>query len=132
MGGILYVAYGGHVGDCSNYHGWVVAINRSSPLAAGWATAGVGEAIWAGGGMASDGTGVFAVTGNRTMGDSSTHADSEEIVRVTGMATVANNSTDVAAQTIGGAWTAAMPISASSIASMWRSPAPRPPPSSWG
>jgi hypothetical protein len=95
VGGILYVAYGGFVGDCNNYHGRVVAINTTNRMAAGWATGGVGEAIWAPGGLASDGTGVFAVTGNRTMGDSATHADSEEIVRVTGMATVANDSTNV-------------------------------------
>ena len=95
VGGILYVAYGGFVGDCNNYHGRVVAINTTNRMAAGWATGGVGEAIWAPGGLASDGNGVFAVTGNRTMGDSATHADSEEIVRVTGMATVANDSTNV-------------------------------------
>ena len=93
VGGILYVAYGGFVGDCNNYHGRVVAINTANRMAASWATGGVGEAIWAPGGLASDGTGVFAVTGNRTMGDSSTHADSEEIVRVTGMATVAHDTT---------------------------------------
>ena len=31
MNGILYVAYGGHIGDCGGYHGWVVAINTSEP-----------------------------------------------------------------------------------------------------
>ncbi len=95
VGGILYVAYGGFVGDCNNYHGRVVAINTSNRMAAGWATGGVGEAIWAPGGLASDGNGVFAVTGNRTMGDSATHADSEEIVRVTGMATVARDTANM-------------------------------------
>jgi hypothetical protein len=87
--GVLYVAYGGHVGDCGSYRGWVIAINTATPTQTGaWATGGIGEAIWAAGGMASNGDGVFATTGNRTQGDSATHADSEEVVHVTGMATV--------------------------------------------
>ena len=86
--GILYVAYGGHVGDCGPYHGWAVAINTAKPTEmGGWATGGQGEGIWAAGGMASDGDGVFAATGNNTAGVS-THLDSEEIVRVTGMGTL--------------------------------------------
>ena len=88
VGGILYVGYGGHVGDCNDYHGWVVAINTATPtMAAAWATAGQGEAIWAAGGMASNGDGVFAVTGNAN-GGGATHDDSEEVVHVTGMAQV--------------------------------------------
>jgi hypothetical protein len=86
VNGTLYVAFGGHVGDCNQYHGWVIAVNTADPTKTGaWATAGNGEAIWASGGMASDGTGVFAVTGNRN-GDSSTHQDSEEVVHITGLA----------------------------------------------
>jgi hypothetical protein len=89
VNGILYVAYGGHNGDCGNYRGWVVAVNVADPTQRGaWATGGTrGEGIWAAGGMASDGNGIIAVTGNnltRTM----THADSEEVVRLTGLATV--------------------------------------------
>ena len=29
--GSLYVAYGGHVGDCGPYHGWVIGINAREP-----------------------------------------------------------------------------------------------------
>jgi hypothetical protein len=88
---VVYVAYGGHVGDCGPYHGWVVGISASNPTARGaWATGGQGEGIWASGGMASDGKGVFAMTGNRTGGGSSSHLDSEEVVRVTGMGTRAD------------------------------------------
>ena len=89
VNGILYVAYGGHVGDCGPYHGWVVAINPSgaTPTVGAWATGGVGEAIWAAGGMASDGNGVFAMTGNSTNG-TTTHLDSEEVVRITGLGTL--------------------------------------------
>jgi hypothetical protein len=88
VNGILYVPYGGHVGDCNDYHGWVIAINTANPtLAAAWSTGGKGEAIWAAGGMASNGDGVFAVTGNAN-GGGATHLDSEEVVHVTGMAQV--------------------------------------------
>jgi hypothetical protein len=88
VNGVLYIPYGGYNGDCGNYHGWVFAIDTKQPTSVGaWATGGQGEAIWASGGLASDGTAVFATTGNSTNG-TSTHQDSEEIVRLTGMATV--------------------------------------------
>jgi hypothetical protein len=84
VGGIVYVAYGGHVGDCGNYHGWVVAIDSKDPTKTGaWATVGQGEAIWAAGGMASDGTSVFAVTGNSTVGATMrANSDGEQVVRL--------------------------------------------------
>jgi outer membrane protein assembly factor BamB len=86
VNGILYVAYGGHVGDCGPYHGWVIAVDIKDPSKTGaWATGGQGEGIWASGGMASDGKGVFAVTGNAT-GGVAAHLDSEQVVRLTGMA----------------------------------------------
>ena len=41
VNGILYVAYGGHPGDCGDYHGWVVGINAAEPdQRGGWATGG--------------------------------------------------------------------------------------------
>ncbi|MES1165170.1 MAG: hypothetical protein ABUR63_05400 [Verrucomicrobiota bacterium] len=87
VGGKVYVAYGGHVGDCGPYHGWVVAVDATDPTkVGGWVTGGQGEGIWDAGGMASDGNGVFALTGNSTVG-ASTHLDSEEAVRITGMGT---------------------------------------------
>ena len=93
VGGKLYVAYGGHIGDCGAYHGWVVAIDTANPTQkTGWATLGQGEAIWAAGGMASDGTSVFAVTGNSTVGvGNRANSDSEELVRVTGGALTRSN-----------------------------------------
>jgi len=96
VNGILYVTYGGHVGDCGAYHGWVVAADTtaSTVSAAAWATAGQGEAIWAPGGTASDGNGVVVLTGNNTA-RVSTHADSEELVRITGMAKVDKSDTNV-------------------------------------
>ncbi len=91
VGNTLYVAYGGHIGDCGGYHGWVIGIDTQDPAMRGaWATAGQGEGIWAAGGMASDGNGVFALTGNNTA-RVTTHADSEEAVRITGMGTLADS-----------------------------------------
>jgi hypothetical protein len=90
VGGKVYVAYGGHAGDCGNYHGWVIAIDTTDPSKRGaWATLGQGEAIWAAGGMASDGTSNFAVTGNSTVGAADRAAsDSEQVVRLSGLATL--------------------------------------------
>jgi hypothetical protein len=86
VNGIVYVAYGGFSGDCDDYHGWVVAIDAQDPTKTGaWATAGQGEAIWASGGFASDGTSIFPVTGN---GKASTRdaSNSESILRISGLA----------------------------------------------
>jgi hypothetical protein len=63
--GVLYVPFGGHAGDCGPYHGWVVAIPLDAPSAAtAWATDARGGGIWSPGGLATDGTFVFAATGN--------------------------------------------------------------------
>jgi hypothetical protein len=94
VSGILYVPYGGYYGDGGNYHGWVVAVDVTNPAgAAGWATGGKQEGIWAPGGMASDGNGVFAVTGNNGSVPQ-THLDSEEVVRVTGLALAQRDDAD--------------------------------------
>ena len=88
VNGILYVPYGGHSGDCDKYRGWVVAIKIADPTQiASWATGGLGEGIWAPGGMASSGDGVLAITGNNMEG-SAIHLDSEEVVHLRGMAQV--------------------------------------------
>jgi hypothetical protein len=86
--GVVYVAYGGHIGDCGDYHGWVVGVDSKDPSQHGaWATLGRGEAIWAAGGMASDGESVFAVTGNSTSRVMAReNSDSEEVVRLSGLA----------------------------------------------
>jgi hypothetical protein len=103
VNGILYVAYGGHIGDCDTYHGWVVAIDTRMPTSTGaWVTGGQGEAIWAAGGMASDGNGVIAVTSNSTVGQVP-HKDSEEVVRVTGLAVLNRSNANIFYPTGGGA-----------------------------
>ena len=65
VNGIVYVSYSAYVGDCENYHGWVVGVDINSPSNVGaWATTAIGGGIWGHGGVASDGTNVFVVTGN--------------------------------------------------------------------
>src|SRR5213593_3685641 len=65
VNGIVYVSYSGYVGDCQNYHGWVVGVDINNPSNVGaWATTAVGGGIWGHGGVASDGTNMFVVTGN--------------------------------------------------------------------
>src|SRR5213593_2746952 len=65
VNGIVYVAYSGYNGDCGMYHGWVVGVPINNPSNVGaWATTAIGGGIWGHGGVASDGTNMFVVTGN--------------------------------------------------------------------
>ncbi|HEY3120466.1 MAG TPA: hypothetical protein VGL15_07575, partial [Vicinamibacteria bacterium] len=81
VNGTLYVPYGGHFGDCGDYHGWVVGVPVDNPGAArAFATAARGGGIWAPGGLASDGVSVFASTGN-TFG-TSTWGHGEAVLRL--------------------------------------------------
>jgi len=86
VNGIVYVGYGGFAGDCDDYHGWIFAIDAADPSKVGaWASAGQGEAIWASGGFASDGTSIFPVTGNGKA-SSRDATNSESILRISGLA----------------------------------------------
>jgi putative pyrroloquinoline-quinone binding quinoprotein len=80
LDGTLYVPYGGHYGDCGAYHGWVVGVSIQQPGAPrAWATRARGGGVWAPGGLAADGSAVYAATGN-TFG-ASTWADGEAVIR---------------------------------------------------
>lgn len=81
VGGVAYVAYGGHSGDCGDYHGWLVGVPIANPAGVRtYATPARAAGMWAPGGPASDGTSIFAVTGNRT-DDTSTWGGSEGVLR---------------------------------------------------
>jgi PQQ enzyme repeat len=88
VSGVVYTAFGGYAGDGGNYRGWVIAVNATDPTKTGaWAVMDNRQAgIWAAGGMASDGNGVFAVTGN-SGGTNHATSDSEEVIRITGLGT---------------------------------------------
>ncbi len=81
LGGRVYVPYGGHFGDCGNYHGWVVGVPIDNPaVPEAWATRARGGGVWAPGGLAADGVALYAATGN-TFG-ASTWADGEAVIRL--------------------------------------------------
>jgi hypothetical protein len=68
VGNILYVGYGS-LQDCEAYHGWLVGVPINDPTSVtAWAAATAngahGGAIWAVGGVASDGANPFVTTGN--------------------------------------------------------------------
>jgi len=65
VGGVLYVPYGGHFGDCDPYKGTVVGVPVGNPAQARfWSVAGREGGMWSTGGLASDGTAIYAATGN--------------------------------------------------------------------
>ena len=77
----LYVPFGGHFGDCGDYHGRVVGISLDNPNATiSWATRALGGGIWAPGGISSDGTSLFVATGNTK--DAATWSDGEGVIRL--------------------------------------------------
>jgi hypothetical protein len=78
---VVYVPFGGHFGDCGDYHGWIVGVPIGDPASAkAWATRGKGGGIWAPGGIVSDSTALFVATGN-TLGVS-TWSDGEAVIRL--------------------------------------------------
>jgi outer membrane protein assembly factor BamB len=81
LAGNLYVAFGGHFGDCGQYRGFVVGISLSGPRnIRSWATRAAGGGIWAPGGISTDGTSLFVATGN-TFG-ARTWSDGEAVIRL--------------------------------------------------
>ncbi|MGB9474559.1 MAG: hypothetical protein WCE87_05755 [Candidatus Udaeobacter sp.] len=82
VNGIVYVSYSGYVGDCGPYHGWVVGVDINNPSnVMAWATDAQGGGIWGHGGVASDGTTMFVVTGNTFTNQGDPWRGGEAIVR---------------------------------------------------
>jgi hypothetical protein len=91
--GLLYVPYGGHWGDCGDYHGWVIAVPVTDPKnATAWATEARGGGVWAPGGIAGDGRSIFVATGN-TFG-ARTWMGGEAIIRLGPEAKFSGNPAD--------------------------------------
>jgi len=64
LNGVVYVPYSAHLGDCGDYHGWVVGVPINNPSnVTAWATTARGGGIWGHGGPASASY-LFVVTGN--------------------------------------------------------------------
>src|SRR5215468_9703633 len=92
VGGRVYVPYGGHAGDCGNYHGWVVAVPVDQPGAlTAFESTSTRAGDWTPGGVSSDGTSVFTVFGN---GGGSTWGHSEAALRLGAGATFSGNAPD--------------------------------------
>jgi outer membrane protein assembly factor BamB len=65
LDGKVFVPFGGHIGDCAEYHGWIVGISTTDPTqVSAWATRAVAGGVWAPGGISSDGHSLFFATGN--------------------------------------------------------------------
>jgi PQQ enzyme repeat len=65
LGGKVFVPFGGHIGDCLGYHGWLVGVTTSgTPQVSAWATSSIAGGIWGTSGIASDGTSLIVATGN--------------------------------------------------------------------
>ncbi len=81
LGGTVYVPYAGLNGDCGTYHGWVVGISTTTPTTvASYSTSATRGGIW--GALASDGTSLFATTGNTAKG-TTTWSGGEALIRFT-------------------------------------------------
>jgi hypothetical protein len=79
--GTLYVPFGGHFGDCGQYHGLVLGVSLKDPhKIASWATRGRGGGIWAPGGISSDGHSLFVATGNTL--NATSWADGQAVFRL--------------------------------------------------
>jgi hypothetical protein len=107
--GILYIPFGGEYCDCNTYYGWIVAIDTTTtpPNVAGWATQSLHSGIWGAGGLASDGNGsIFGVTGNNPpmLAAPRIMSDSEEVVRLTGMAQFTRSAANVFVPTEAANW----------------------------
>jgi|SRR6185312_8771763 outer membrane protein assembly factor BamB len=77
----LYVAFGGHFGDCGSYHGWVVGISLHDPRKlVSFETRARGGGIWSPGGLSVAGHDIYFATGN-TFGAQS-WSDGEAVLRV--------------------------------------------------
>jgi hypothetical protein len=99
VNGVVYVPYSGHLGDCGSYHGWVVGVRINDPSSVtAWATTAVGGGIWGHGGVASDGTNMFVVTGN-TFNTGGTWRGGEAIIRLQAGPIFSGNPTDYWAPT---------------------------------
>jgi len=81
LDGRVYIAFGGHFGDCGDYHGWVVGLPLRNPgQTVSFETRARGGGIWSPGGLAVIGDHILFATGN-TFG-ATTWSDGEAVFRV--------------------------------------------------
>ena len=96
---VVYVPYSGHFGDCGSYHGWLVGVPINNPATVtAWATTATGGGIWGHGGVASDGTNLFVVTGN-TFSTGGVWKGGEAVIRLQSGPVFSGSTTDYWAPT---------------------------------
>jgi hypothetical protein len=82
VNGYAYAGFGGNIGDCGTYHGWIIGVpldgNKANVKA--WRPQTSKAAIWGPGGPSSDGSAVYVTTGNGAGGAS--WAGSEGVIRL--------------------------------------------------
>jgi outer membrane protein assembly factor BamB len=80
--GALYVPYASVNGDCGEYHGWVVGISTTDPTEVGfYSPPAQSGGLWAA--LSTDGTNLFAVTGNTKWGTTKTWSGGEALLHLT-------------------------------------------------
>lgn len=63
--GTVYAGFAANHGDCGSYHGWIVGVDaKTAAINGSWRARGERGGVWATGGVTSDGTSLFAATGN--------------------------------------------------------------------
>jgi outer membrane protein assembly factor BamB len=81
LDGTVYMGFGGHFGDCGDYHGWVLGFSVNDPgKVASFESRARGGAVWAPGGLSVVGHNIFFATGN-TFG-ARTWSDGEAVFRL--------------------------------------------------
>jgi hypothetical protein len=105
LNNIMYIPFGGQYGDGGNYKGVVFAVDTTNPAKIGsWVTDSPRSGIWGAGGLVSDGqASVFAVTGDTTS-IARNASDSQEVVRLTGMAALTRSAANVFVPTEWAGW----------------------------
>jgi outer membrane protein assembly factor BamB len=84
----VFVPFGGHIGDCGVYHGWIVGVSTTDPTkVSAWASRAIAGGVWAPGGISSDGQSLIFATGNtenqsNTFSAPPTWQDGETIFRL--------------------------------------------------
>jgi outer membrane protein assembly factor BamB len=83
--GYVYVPFGGRLGDCGSYNGWVMGASTTGATPPNvYKTADLGSGLWgAGGVVVDDATGnVFGATGNGVAGGCNTVGQNDAVVRL--------------------------------------------------
>lgn len=93
LGDRIYMGFGGHYGDCGDYHGWVLGFSVHNPGdVVSFESRARGGAIWAPGGLSIVGNSIFFSTGN-TFG-ARAWSDGEAVFKVPSDLQLGNNKRD--------------------------------------